>query len=382
MRRRARVALLVATSCALAHPLVAQPSQHRSFSFYSENDAYDLLGKGSSDSSYTNGVRIAWDILHFSERLGRWQRRLSLDWLADAVNGHDAVPAARKACAPREDRTDGRLCGSLGFGLTQTMYTPSDIVVPSLQRRDRPYAGLLLGSVYLTTLRRRVHSTTELQVGMLGPWSGSESTQSLAHWTWSPGSAKPRGWHNQLRNAAQIGLVNSYAFRPKYSELCLAKFGCNGGYGEARVFDVTPRVEGVLGTHMIRGSAGGIARLGWRFPDVVGLSRIPVTAARASDGGSFDPWFNFFLSYDRRAVLHNAMITGRSLYRSDRWDDVRQISLTRDVAEIAYGVSAGFARASLVAQVVRRSGEYGPSGGWHRFGTLTLMLHTPPFFPD
>ena len=374
-----RRTIMVSALCGGA-ALGAQPSKDRSFSFYAENDAFF----GSSDSSYTNGVRAAWEILHFSPILGKWNRAFALDWVVDVFNGKSrTVVPATQACDVREDRAGGkRLCGSLGFSISQTIYTPSDIVDPALQVGDRPFAGMLYGSVYLTSLRHRTHSTTELQLGVVGPWSGSESTQSLAHWTWASGSAKPRGWHNQLGNALQVGLVNSYAFRPKYLEWCHTKFGCNGQYGENRIVDVTPRVEGVLGTHMVRASAGGTVRVGWRFPDVLGLSRISTTTAR-SVGDALEPWLNLFWSYDQRAVGHNTFITGRSLFGTDeRWNSAREIGLKRNVREIAWGASAGFARATIVAQVVRRSGEYTPDGGWHRFGAITVMLHTPPFIPE
>ena len=126
--------------------------------------------------------------------------------------------------------------------------------------------------MYLNTLRHRLQSSTELQLGVIGPASGAQEAQSFVHWSWSPSSAKPRGWDNQLGNAVQIGLVNTYQYRPAKFEWCRTKFGCNGAYAENRIIDLTPRFEGVLGTHMVRATGGAILRVGYRFPDAVGIA--------------------------------------------------------------------------------------------------------------
>lgn len=369
-----RAPLIFAVLLAAPSLCTSQASEHRSISVTFENDAFF----GSSDSSYTNGIRVTWDLLRHVDWLRKASRVTSFEWLADAVNGARPIRATRRACAPHESREDGaRNCMSVGFSLAQTMYTPSDIVDPVLQVNDRPYAGMLYGSLYVNTLRHRAQYSSELQVGATGPASGSEGTQSLAHWTWSTVSAKPRGWGNQLRTKPQVGLVNTYMYRPAFLEYCRTKFGCNGAYGENRILDVTPRAETVLGTHMVRGSGGGMLRIGWRFPDAVGLTRIPTTAARSADDGSGQFWFNGFVGFDGRAVLHNTFITGISPFGNDRWNDARQIALRRGVSELSYGGAAGFARGTVVVQVVERSAEYAPNGGSHRFGSVTLMLHTP-----
>lgn len=343
---------------------------NRSFTLYAENDAIF----GSSDSSYTNGVRLAWEFLAFSERLGRLHRALSLEWALDGLPGVK-LEAPTKPCAPREGQA-GRNCGALAFGIAQTMYTPSNIIDEDLRPGDRPYAGMLFASGILSTLRPHWQSTTELQLGFIGPWSSAQSTQSLAHWTWSSPSGKPRGWDHQLRNAPQVALVNTYMFRPAFLEVCKTKFGCNGSYAEQRILDITPRVETVLGTYMLRASGGGIVRLGYGFPDAVGISRIPTTAARSSPDGLF-PWFDVFASYDGRYVGRNAFISGTYADDGARgWSSQREIAATHGVSEWAFGGSVGFARASLTAQVVNRTREYTPNGGRHRFGSVSFTLFT------
>ena len=147
-----RAPLMVAVMLAAPSLCASQASEHRSISVTLENDAFF----GSSDSSYTNGIRVTWDLLRHVDWLRKASRVTSFEWLADAVNGARPIRATRSACAPHESREDGaRNCMSVGFSLAQTMYTPSDIVDPVLQVNDRPYAGMLYGSLYVNTLRHR-----------------------------------------------------------------------------------------------------------------------------------------------------------------------------------------------------------------------------------
>jgi hypothetical protein len=340
----------------------------RTFSFYAENDA---LG-GKTDRSYTNGVRVTWDFSLWNRRFAPLQRMTSLAALIPFVNPRAVVDA----CAPREGR-EGRRCGTSGLGIGQTLYSPNDIVDTLPRPRERPYAGLLFASASLTTLYERWQVGSELVIGVMGPWSHGESAQSLAHWSFSTPSAKPRGWRHQLRNAPVIGLVNTYAVRPAFGEWCRTPLGCNGGYGENRVIDVTPRAELALGTHMTRASGGAIVRAGWRFPDVVGQARIPTTAGRTADGAGAQPWFALFYSIDSRYVARNAFLTGTGADRNaGEWNDIREISPSRGVRESAAGFTGGLYNLSLTFQMVDRSREYRGDQAHHRFGALTVSLFT------
>ncbi len=355
----------------LAPQLHAQPKEDRSVSLTIENDTFF----GGTDSSYTNGIRLSWDLLRANRVMSASARVLTLEGAASRF-----VPGLRQsmpllACEVHEAREQGtRNCMTMGFSLAQTMFTPSNIVDPAPQYGARPYAGMLFASAYVTRLRVKAQYATEVQLGVVGPASFSEHTQSLAHWTFSSGAAKPRGWDNQLRNRVHVGLVNTYMYR--WGEKCLAG-KCNGSIDERRVFDFTPRVEGTVGTHMVRGTGGAMLRLGYKFPDAVGLTRIPTTAAAnpSRSGPAF--WWNAFVSADQRVVAHNTFITGKYPFMDDRWDSVRTIGLKRLVHEVSYGGVVGLRRGTVSVQMINRSSEYAPAGGGHVFGSLTFTLFTP-----
>lgn len=387
---RAETSVVTRWICALALaalPLRAPEAQgtqpgwferERSFWFMFENDAFG----GTSDSSYTNGIRVGWNFAAGGTRLGQLARALSLEGLADKLNLAD-IKLAELSCISRGSRVETRPCTMLGFALTQTMYTPSNIIDTKLQVDDRPYAGNLYASVIINTLRPGSQTSTELQLGVVGPAARAEDTQSLAHWTWASGSEKPRGWRHQLANRPQLAIVNNWQRR--LLERCVfvdpltSRPMCNGTASEKREFDVTSRYEAALGTHMTRASAGAIARYGRGFPDAVALTRIPTTRqmGRQNERGA-QAWWNVFLAGDMRYVLRNALITGTSADKEPgRFGAERTVSARRLVGEASAGFAVGWRSTMLSYQLVMRQKEHEPTGGSHVFGAVAFSLFTP-----
>ena len=65
-----------------------------------------------------------------------------------------------------------------------------------------------------------------------------------------------------------VSLVNQYALR--LVEVCTGRFKCDGTYDEQRWFDITPRLETIIGTLMGRISLGETVRLGYGLPAMTG----------------------------------------------------------------------------------------------------------------
>lgn len=387
---------LVALALVLGAPTLAAQSteepplwkQNRTVAFHAENDA---LG-GGTDSAYTNGVRATWSFMSWSDRMDRFARAASLMALVDQI--WDSIPSEsarrRMKCVVQGARAS-RPCGFVSFGLGQTMYTPSTLLDTLPRPDERPYAGMLFATVGFNTTGRRVHYSTELLLGVIGPAAGAEATQSLAHWTWSPGSVKPRGWRNQLRNSLQVGVINTYALRPPSrlwglpfpGEYC--RHDCDGDYGEGRIFDLTLNGELALATHMRRASAGVTARLGYGFPDVLNARRIPTTRpgiARAVEGlgdvvTRYQAWFYVFVAQDGRHVWHNALLEGTSADDGpNQWRTISRIAPRTNVGETSWGWSVGFSSLTVTYQNVLRTTEYDADGGRHRFGSVSIALTT------
>ncbi len=80
------------------------------------------------------------------------------------------------------------------------MFTPQDITLPDIQYNDRPYGGALyaIHSLQSIDTAKKVKITTELFLGVIGPISFAEESQTLVHQI--IGSPKPEGWDNQVSN--------------------------------------------------------------------------------------------------------------------------------------------------------------------------------------
>jgi lipid A 3-O-deacylase len=381
-------------------------AQTRSFHFYVENDA-----QTGSDTGYTNGIRLAWTLGSTEPRL-RGLAALGLPWLLTRTpvgKYLGLVPGNHeRTCGPaqvRGDREDGR-CHMLLLGVSHLLYTPDSLLDTNVQPQDRPFAGFLyvtIGSSFLDSPRARLdqHSvpvmaqlSNEIIVGVTGGPSFGREIQSLAHWTLATSAERPRGWHNQLGTTVHVALLTQLAFRPRGWEVCRnRRVGCNGGIDERRLFDVTPRLETVFGTQMIRTSGGLVARLGYNFPDQVGVGRIPVTVSDERGGVSDrdrslnerlfpgPQWSYLFAALDSRYVPHNAFLTGSWPDGGENgWRNIRQIEPRSRLQETAVGAAFGNKSMSFAGQMVWRTPEYdvrgaAPFSGFHRYLAVQLTIH-------
>lgn len=401
-----RVAILVVALLLTSATALGQQRDASAFSFFLENDAFI-----SSDTGYTNGVRISWSALRYRG----WMRKITQHNVATTFDaalktiGLGRVRLSRLGLIPnrspavhcdenpvRDDRATGP-CSMLNVALAQAMYTPDSLASRNIVLNDRPYGGFLYATVGVTLLdspraRSSGHWLAFTQVshqllfGFTGKLSFAENTQSLAHWTFSPASHRPLGWRNQLRTAPQVGLITDIAARPGILEYCKAQ--CDGTMDELRRVDLTPHTEVVTSTHMLRLSQGLTLRAGIDFPDMVETLRIPVTApasgARARGltilGERY--WFYGFANAEARYVPYNMFIRGG--YKDggeDGWRTRRMISPRYGVFEHAYGISVGSSRMSVKGQYAYRTPEYDVIGarrahGWHGYGSVSISILT------
>jgi lipid A 3-O-deacylase len=107
-----------------------------------------------------------------------------------------------------------------GLHIRQEIYTPDIPEATEIDPTDRPFAGVLLFSLFrLSSLpEHNFRMQSELQFGALGTYSGAEALQRKAH------RREPSGWVHQIRNDVLIN-VNIHAEKgllsASYSELGL-----------------------------------------------------------------------------------------------------------------------------------------------------------------
>jgi hypothetical protein len=86
-----------------------------------------------------------------------------------------------------------------GITLTQHFFTPRELFTTDVIYTDRPYASyLLFGHQKVSTNSlKHIKRTSEIQVGILGKYSGGKSLQNGIHYV-LPASKPATGWDNQI----------------------------------------------------------------------------------------------------------------------------------------------------------------------------------------
>ncbi len=188
-----------------------------------ENDTF-----GGSDRFYTDGVSVG-----LSQTGKNW-----LDPLAD-----------------RLPWGEGRR--TVGYDLSQGMFTPSDTTLVVPDPRDRPYAGVLTFGLDLHVEKEQSYHGLKFLSGFAGPVSIAEQSQNAVHDM--IGDQKARGWHYQLKNEPVFDLL--YEYRRK---LHLA--GDRDRWSAEEI-----SIGGAwAGNLLTQGQIGALLRAGYNIPDDFG----------------------------------------------------------------------------------------------------------------
>lgn len=175
MRNTALFVLFFVCSTA-CYPASAGGDTHKDidewFTFIWENDFI-----ADDDSGYTNGLGFIWGQQSFDQsRFAVYQPVFNL--------------------LPQFNRPKRRY--GVSYRMAQTMFTPDDIEEPQLIEDDRPYAGMLVGSLHLQSFNDTQSWHYSGALAIVGPASGAEPVQKFIHEI--IGVNQPEGWSNQLHN--------------------------------------------------------------------------------------------------------------------------------------------------------------------------------------
>jgi len=142
----------------------------------------DLIG-GGSDKFYTSGIQLNY--FNVDKKPPKPIKRLADSWMGFDVGDATAT----------------------SYTLGQKIFTPRNISNPNPQSNDRPWAGWLYGAVGLSNIYPTHVDHFGLTLGVIGPASLAEQTQSFIHEQITD-SPEPRGWNNQLHT--EPGLILSW----------------------------------------------------------------------------------------------------------------------------------------------------------------------------
>lgn len=286
----------------------------------------------SRDRDYTNGLALIWVPTENSTpawalRIARW-----LPWFPQ----------------------DGLVRHGYGFG--QNMYTPRDITVADPPLEDRPYAGWLYGTIAVGAETGRQLDQFALTLGMVGPASLAEETQTFVHKVLN--TDIPRGWDTQLQNEPGFYVTYQRSWRE------LAARALNG-----LDLDLTPHIGGALGNVYTYAGAGLTVRLGRNLPLDYGPPRIQPSLPGS---GSFAPTQRFewylFAGLEGRAVVRNIFLDGNT------FRDSRSVNKEPFVGDVQLGIALTWRGWRLSYTHVMRTREFESQSGRDEFGALSLSM--------
>jgi lipid A 3-O-deacylase len=332
-----RLTLLLA-ACVAAGPAPAHADTRSRITLLEENDSLYF----NSDKHYTQGIRFS-DLGPDVAPESGWNAPFDL---------FGGLGVLFPAAAERSRRY------SLAVG--QSVFTPKETGLVPPDRRDRPYAGWLYGSVaLLQETDRRTLDHLELQFGVIGPASFGKETQNTWHQFLGIGEAK--GWGDQLQNEPGIDL--SYEKR-----LRLTLLGDGSG-----VVDVVPEAGATVGNVFTYGEAGALLRIGRNLGADYGPARIrpALSGTDYFSGDHLDGDFGFYVyaGVQGRAVGRNVFLDGNS-FRSSPSVDKKPL-----VADLQAGISLFWSTAlRLDFGVVRRTAEFEGQSTPDVIGTASLSF--------
>lgn len=331
-----RFGVLAVIGCFAAAPARAQPlttplpppDPASSFALVVENDTFS-----GSDRYYTNGLMLAW----------RSQTYDPPAWLA-ALADRSAVlrPAGGVS--------------RWGLSIGQKMYTPEDTEATNPDIRDRPYAGWLYGAATVASYTPTELGSLELQVGVIGPSSLAQFTQS--NWHDLINVPRAQGWDYQLKDELGVNLITERQWRMNQP---LGVAGLSVG--------LVPSVTVSLGNVQTYAAGGAMVRIGNQLEADFGPPRV-----RPASAGSvfFQPdgawgWYAF-AAVEGRAVAHDITLDGNT------WRDSRSVDREVLVGDASIGFAVLMPGARLTASYTLRTQEFTTQREAASFGSLSLAV--------
>ncbi|QDH16179.1 lipid A deacylase LpxR family protein [Swingsia samuiensis] len=320
------LSLIVLSTSARATP---QQDHYGTWTLQGENDAVSTF-KGTSDQYYTSGLRFNW------------------------TSGTDNLP---RPIAHLNHFLMGDGVQRISLGLQQLIFTPRATQVERPPLGDRPYAGVMLGTVNLINDTDLSRTVMGFQAGVLGPAALGRQLQNGFHKAIS--DTPNKGWQHQLANQPIFQLQAGRIWR-----LPVAKV-----YGIE--MDVLPAVSGSAGDYRTYASVASNFRIGQGLDSDFGNATIGPGLDGTDAYKATRPvaWY-FYGGVDGQAVgydatLQGSTVRGNSPHTEKKWD----------VGEIHAGVAVMWHGMRLSYSQNWQSTEFrGQKAGLFNYGSLKFSV--------
>jgi len=290
-----------------------------------ENDTF-----GGNDRFYTDGISLA-----LSHTGPSWMDPLA-DWLPWG---------------------EGRR--TVGYDVSQGMFTPSDTDLNPPDPDDRPYAGILAFGLTLHVEKENSYHGLKFVTGVVGPWSLAEQTQDAVHDL--IGTDKSQGWDYQLENEPIFNFAYEYRHRFRLA-----------GDRERWSLQAYPLAGGWLGNMLIQGQAGGLLSFGYNTPDsfgptlVRGMGHMPPPRRDDQQRSRSDWNYSVYAGSVANLVLRDITLDGNT------FEDSPSVDKEWFVPMAGVGMSVGNRRFQASFAYIFWGKEFEGQDEYSKFGSLTV----------
>jgi hypothetical protein len=244
----------------------------------------------------------------------------------------------------------------IAFDITQQMYTAGDTSTPYPPLIDRPYAGVLMGTLSLIHDGSNARSVLALGLGVVGPASLAEQVQNGFHSL--IGQSHDQGWGTQLHNEPLLQITSERTWR--------LPMGSVGGLET----DALPEITASVGNLRDYAQAGVVVRIGQGLDADFGVARLRpgLTGTDVFRPTRAFTWY-LFAGADAQAVAYDVTLNG------NLWQASRSVKIVPAVGEfegglalMAYGVRLTY------THVVQTQEFQHQKGGLHQMGSLAMSV--------
>lgn len=211
--------------------------------------------------------------------------------------------------------TDPRFAAAVG--VEQHIYTATDITVANPPANDHPYGGWLSLNLAFQRADATRHDHFELDLGVVGQWSGAEAVQKFIH-SVVPEEVTPQGWPTQLGNELAINFTYERTWRTEPAKV------------RGVAFDMLPAAGFDLGNVFIRARGKATLRFGYNLPDDFGPPSLLGHADHTAPKPEGDWSVYVYATGGADAVARNIFLDGNTFSDSrstDREDLVARFTL-------------------------------------------------------
>jgi lipid A 3-O-deacylase len=302
------------------------------FRFYVDNDYLNFRGQGT-DRYYSSGAKL--DFYYTKDTKTNFFDKLLIQIGENPENLY-------------------------GYGITQLIYTPSDLKNPKIISNDRPYVGVIYlnHSLVSSDKKNKQRLITEFDLGTIGKYAFAEETQKWLHRVIN--DEIPAGWDNQIAS----DIIINYNIR--FEKMI---------FNPAKNIEIIGLIESNTGTLSNNVGFGITFRAGLfnnyfsNFEKLGTFTNHDYSVVNENKKHQF----YFYMKPVFSTIMDNSLLEGGFFTHNKSPHTIYKDSLNRALVNYEFGIMLGFKRFGISASEKLQTAEY-KDGPVVQTGNITFYI--------